>query len=169
MASETEREKLEKEIAALRAEVAAIKKANEKDLGAHDYDEATTRDAFIDLLLGEAGWAFSKPGFDTEYPVKGMPNNTGDGFVDYVLWGDDGKPLGIVEAKRTMRDAARRPTASEAIRRLPGSRDRPTSDHLLPATAMSIGFGTTVAIRRARFKVSLPKTNWSWRSDVARL
>ncbi|MFO0700221.1 MAG: DEAD/DEAH box helicase family protein [Nitrospira sp.] len=27
------------------------------------------------------------------------------GFVDYVLWGDDGKPLGLVEAKRTRRDA----------------------------------------------------------------
>ena len=34
-----------------------------------------------------------------------MPNNTGEGFVDYVLWGDDGKPLGLVEAKRTATDA----------------------------------------------------------------
>ena len=34
-----------------------------------------------------------------------MPNNEGKGFVDYVLWGDDGKPLGLVEAKRTRRDA----------------------------------------------------------------
>jgi type I restriction enzyme R subunit len=33
-----------------------------------------------------------------------MPNNTGEGFVDYVLWGDDGKPLGLVEAKRTRKD-----------------------------------------------------------------
>jgi len=63
----------------------------------HDYDEATTRDLFIDLLLLEAGWTFTKPGFDTEYPVTGMPNKKGDGFVDYVLWGDDGKPLGLVE------------------------------------------------------------------------
>jgi type I restriction enzyme, R subunit len=39
----------------------------------------------------------------TEFPVKGMPNKTGEGFVDYVLWGDDGKPLGLVEAKRTRR------------------------------------------------------------------
>jgi type I site-specific restriction endonuclease len=30
-----------------------------------------------------------------------MPNKEGRGFVDYVLWGDDGKPLGLVEAKRT--------------------------------------------------------------------
>jgi type I restriction enzyme R subunit len=34
-----------------------------------------------------------------------MPNNTSEGFVDYVLWGDDGKPLGLVEAKRTKRDS----------------------------------------------------------------
>ena len=34
-----------------------------------------------------------------------MPNAQGKGFVDYVLWGDDGKPLGLVEAKRTRRDA----------------------------------------------------------------
>ena len=34
-----------------------------------------------------------------------MPNSEGKGFVDYVLWGDDGKPLGLVEAKRTRRDA----------------------------------------------------------------
>ena len=33
-----------------------------------------------------------------------MPNASGEGFVDYVLWGDDGKPLGLVEAKRTKRD-----------------------------------------------------------------
>jgi type I restriction enzyme R subunit len=39
-----------------------------------------------------------------EYPVTGMPNPRGGGFVDYVLWGDDGKPLGLVEAKRTSLD-----------------------------------------------------------------
>ena len=34
-----------------------------------------------------------------------MPNNQGKGFVDYVLWGDDGRPIGLVEAKRTRRDS----------------------------------------------------------------
>jgi type I restriction enzyme R subunit len=33
-----------------------------------------------------------------------MPNNQGKGFVDYVLWGDDGIPLALNEAKRTKRD-----------------------------------------------------------------
>jgi type I restriction enzyme R subunit len=41
---------------------------------------------------------------DREFEVAGMPNTQGKGFVDYVLWGDDGKPLGLVEAKRTKRD-----------------------------------------------------------------
>src|SRR5208337_3046145 len=41
---------------------------------------------------------------DREFKVTGMLNNRGDGFIDYVLWGDDGKPLGLVEAKRTKRD-----------------------------------------------------------------
>ncbi len=104
LASDTEREKLDAEIKALQAQVAAAKAANASAPDTHNYDEATTRDAFIDLLLREVGWTFVKPGHDTEYPVKGMPNASGEGFVDYVLWGDDGKPLGVVEVKRTRRD-----------------------------------------------------------------
>ena len=104
LASETQRVGLEAELAALRAEVAAAKAANAVVADTHDYDEATTRDTFIDLLLHEAGWSLDKPQ-DREFLVTGMPNNTGDGFVDYVLWGDDGKPLGLVEAKRTRKDA----------------------------------------------------------------
>ena len=59
---------------------------------------------FIDLLLKEAGWPLDQAR-DREFEVTGMPNNQGKGFVDYVLWGDDGKPLAVVEAKRTERDA----------------------------------------------------------------
>jgi type I site-specific restriction endonuclease len=105
LASETVRAELEAEIARLRAEVAAAKKANAAIADTHDYDEAATRDAFIDLLLKEAGWNLDQAGKDTEFPATGMPNRTGQGFVDYLLWGDDGKPLGLVEAKRTRRDA----------------------------------------------------------------
>ena len=103
-ASEVDRARLDAEIAALQAEVAQAKAANAKVADTHDYDEATTRDTFIDLLLSEAGWVFTRPGHDTEFPVVGMPNRPGQGFVDYVLWGDDGKPLGLVEAKRTKKD-----------------------------------------------------------------
>ncbi|MEM8836749.1 MAG: DEAD/DEAH box helicase family protein [Pseudomonadota bacterium] len=102
--SESEREKLETEIKRLQDAIAATKKENAAAPDTHDYNEAQTRDAFIDLLLHEAGWPLDQER-DREFPVTGMPNNTGEGFVDYVLWGDDGKPLAVVEAKRTRRDA----------------------------------------------------------------
>ena len=102
--TESEREKLEAEIKTLQEAVAKARKANQTAPDTHDYNEAQTRDAFIDLLLHEAGWKLDQPR-DIEFPVTGMPNTTGEGFVDYVLWGDDGKPLGLVEAKRVRRDA----------------------------------------------------------------
>ncbi len=91
------------EIQRLRAEIAATKKRNEAIPVAHDYSEAETRDFFIDLMLREAGWALEHKE-DREFPVTGMPGKSGDGFVDYVLWGDDGLPLAVVEAKRTKKD-----------------------------------------------------------------
>ncbi len=99
-----EKESLDDELTRLRAEIAAAKKANEATLDTHDYSEAETRHLFIDLLLREAGWPLDKPE-DREYEVAGMPNVQAKGFVDYVLWGGDGKPLGVVEAKKTRRDA----------------------------------------------------------------
>ncbi len=94
----------EVEIASLQAEIAAIKQANAATPDSHDYNEQETRDAFIDLLLREAGWPLDQSR-DREFPVTGMPNAGGEGFVDYVLWGDDGISLAVIEAKRTRRDA----------------------------------------------------------------
>jgi type I restriction enzyme R subunit len=91
------------EIQRLRAEIAEAKRRNQRIPDDHDYSEAETRDYFIDLMLREAGWPLDKEE-DREYPVTGMPSASGDGFVDYVLWGDDGLPLGLVEAKRTKKD-----------------------------------------------------------------
>lgn len=99
-----DRTALDAELERLRAEVARAKQAAEALTDSHDYSEAETRDYFIDLLLKEAGWALDQPR-DREFEVSGMPNTRDRGFVDYVLWGDDGKPLGLVEAKRTRRDA----------------------------------------------------------------
>jgi len=99
-----DRTTLNAELARLREEVAVAKRANAATPDTHNYSEAETRDFFIDLLLKEAGWALDKPD-DREYEVAGMANTASKGFVDYVLWGNDGKPLGLVEAKRTRRDA----------------------------------------------------------------
>jgi type I restriction enzyme, R subunit len=95
---------LDAELRRLRAEVAEAKKASSAPPDTHDYSEAETRDYFIDLLLKQAGWALDQPR-DREFEVSGMPNNKSTGFVDYVLWGDDGKPLALIEAKRTKKSA----------------------------------------------------------------
>lgn len=73
--------------------------------------EAETRKYFIDIMLEEAGWdvldkkgaiAPSKACIETE--VLGMPNANEKGYVDYVLFGKNGKPLAVIEAKRTTKD-----------------------------------------------------------------
>ena len=67
--------------------------------------EAKTRKLFIDVLLKEAGWDNLTEGRELEFEVQGMPlstNPSGKGYVDYVLWGKDGKPLAVVEAKKTL-------------------------------------------------------------------
>lgn len=102
--SDEDRAALDAEVKRLQAEIAAIKAANAATPDSHDYNETQTRDAFIDLLLAEAGWALDQAR-GREYAVQGMPNSAGEGRADYVLWGDDGKPLAVIEAKRTRRDA----------------------------------------------------------------
>ena len=83
--------------------------------------EYETRKVYIDLYLNEAGWDVVAPNQKTKLPsgkevssgslipgkacseimVTGLPHGSGIGFCDYVLYGKDGKPLAIVEAKRT--------------------------------------------------------------------
>ena len=76
--------------------------------------EKMTRKLYIDLYLQEAGWevleeenviAPGKAGI--EIKVDGMPNPQGIGFCDYVLYGTNGKPLAIVEAKKTSVDPSK--------------------------------------------------------------
>lgn len=73
-----------------------------------EFTEAETRQHLIDVALKEAGWDNLSRGREIEYPVSGMPvsndNPKGNGFADYVLWDDNGKPLALIEAKRTKKD-----------------------------------------------------------------
>ncbi len=93
----------ETQIATLKAEIAALKKQNQALPDSHNYNEEETRRYLIDVLLKEAGWNIEQPDW-TEYEVEGMPNSSGKGYIDYVLWGADGKPLALIEAKRTRKD-----------------------------------------------------------------
>ena len=101
-------EELSAELATLRAEVAAAKKKAAETVPpeALDWSEAETRKYKIDALLAEAGWAGLVEGRDTEYEVSGMPTESGVGYADYVLWGADGRPLAVVEAKKALVDPA---------------------------------------------------------------
>jgi type I restriction enzyme R subunit len=90
------------ELKKLREEIALARTANRGTLDP-SFDEAATR-TYIDAYLKESGWPLTNER-DREFEVTGMPNEQGIGFVDYVLWGADGLPLAVVEAKRTSRSA----------------------------------------------------------------
>ena len=68
-----------------------------------DISEFETRKQFIDLDLKIAGWDITN--IREEVEVRGMPNTQEKGYIDYVLYGENGKPLAVVEAKRTSKDA----------------------------------------------------------------
>lgn len=75
------------------------------------FTEAETRAAYIDMYLREAGWdvltqkGVALPGkAGIEIEVGNMPNNAGVGYCDYVLYDRAGKPLAVVEAKKTSKD-----------------------------------------------------------------
>lgn len=71
-----------------------------------ELSEYKTRKIYIDALLMDAGWT---EGHDwiNEVELAGMPNQSEIGYADYVLYGDDGRPLAVVEAKRTCVDVAK--------------------------------------------------------------
>ena len=71
-----------------------------------DISEYKTRKVYIDTMLIDAGWTEGKDWIN-EYELPGMPNKSEVGFADYVLFGDDGKPLAVIEAKRTCVDVSK--------------------------------------------------------------
>jgi len=75
------------------------------------FDEETTRQRLIDAMLVSVGWKVGQSGTSTddvgqEIEIPQSQNKTGIGYADYVLWDEENnKPLGVVEAKRTSKDA----------------------------------------------------------------
>jgi type I restriction enzyme R subunit len=83
--------------------------ATQQDDIQHPRNEYETRKYFIDISLREAGWDLSGVR-DKEFKVEYMPkstNTTETGYVDYVLWDDNGTPLALVEAKKSMENASK--------------------------------------------------------------
>ena len=71
-----------------------------------ELSEFKTRKIYIDFMLSDAGWVEGKDWLN-EVELYGMPNASEVGYADYVLYGDDGKPLAVLEAKRTCVDVAK--------------------------------------------------------------
>lgn len=70
-------------------------------------NESATRLSIIDQQLARAGWSKSRRTLIEEYLLQSAEPSTtygNDQYADYVLLGSDGKPLAVVEAKRTSRD-----------------------------------------------------------------
>lgn len=90
-------------------ELQNIGRSGQNTLSFLQINELTTRRRLVDIALAEAHWNVGVNGASTEevgqeYEVAGQPTTSGKGYVDYVLWGANGKPLGVVEAKKTSRD-----------------------------------------------------------------
>lgn len=71
-----------------------------------DLTEYKTRKIYIDEMLLDAGWTKGKDWL-SEVKLSGMPNKSGVGFADYVLYDDAHRPLAVVEAKKTCEDVAK--------------------------------------------------------------
>lgn len=84
------------------------RKAKEASYNAMPIDptEEETRKAYIDVMLADGGWIKGQ-NWQEEVYIENMPNASGEGYADYVLYGDDGLPLAVVEAKKTSADPAK--------------------------------------------------------------
>lgn len=98
--------RLEEELKKMSSWATQAKEENkqQRDFNPEELSEFETRRRYVDWDLALAGWTLDKNAI-RERKVQGMPiepgNNTGNGYVDYLLTGKDGKPLAIVEAKKT--------------------------------------------------------------------
>ena len=108
--SETELklELLMKENAELRETLTSRRKEQQqtyvpKPLSISEYE---TRKLYIDAMLQDAGW-IENTNWYNEYEIPGMPNKSEVGFADYVLTGDAGQILAVIEAKRTCVDVSK--------------------------------------------------------------
>ena len=106
---DAEIEALRKQVEQMSEQITAAKEQHQQDrtFVAADLSEFKTRKIYIDVDIKQMGWKFIGVDADVqeEYPVEGMAGVVGQmGYVDYVLFGKDGLPLAVVEAKRSSKD-----------------------------------------------------------------
>ena len=102
-------ERLRKQIEEMSEQYTESKQENQntREFVVKDISEFETRKRYIDIDLKYLGWHLGGNQSEVyeEYPVDDMENKPGQqGFVDYVLFGKDGLPLAVIEAKRSSKD-----------------------------------------------------------------
>ena len=109
-------EQKDSEIKALQAKIAEMsatltaekeEKQESRTFAPTDLSEFKTRKIYIDVDLKWVGWKFGGTDADVweEYEVTDKNGVLGQkGYCDYVLFGRDGLPLAVIEAKRTSKD-----------------------------------------------------------------
>jgi type I restriction enzyme R subunit len=108
---EVERKQREQLERATQEELEQLRQVGEQRARELEFNEDQTRKFLIDGMLVAAGWDVGPNGKSTsevgqEVELTGLPTATRKGYADYVLWGDDGKPLAVIEAKKTSKSAA---------------------------------------------------------------
>ncbi len=106
---DAEIEALRKKIEQMSEQYTAEKEQHQQDRSfkSEDLSEFKTRKIYIDVDMKQMGWKFTGVDADVqeEYEVEGMAGVVGQlGYCDYVLFGKDGMPLAVVEAKRSSKD-----------------------------------------------------------------
>lgn len=106
---DAEIERLRQQLAELADKYTGAKERNRQSrtITMEDLSEFSTRKIYIDAMLLGMDWELEGPDSDVsqEYEVEGMAGVPGQkGYADYVLWGRDGKPLAVVEAKKACKD-----------------------------------------------------------------
>jgi type I restriction enzyme R subunit len=104
------REAAEKFVEHTTEELAALRAEGQRAANVLHLSEEATRHRLIDQELLSAGWDVAPNGKSNEQvrqevQLSTMPTKSREGYADYVLYGDDGKPLAVVEAKKTVKDA----------------------------------------------------------------
>ena len=106
-----EQEALEEENAKLQAQIDALMARSSKPAPSAEQkkehvvkvkglSEKETRERLINLELTQAGYDVAKfsKGYDEEFKL--ILDDGSIGYADYVIWGEDGNPLAVIEAKK---------------------------------------------------------------------
>ena len=103
-------QELTEELTRLRKELAAAKEKNQKErhFQPEKISEFKTRKVYIDIDMKLEGWIFDGPTANVieemDVVLRKPDGSYQNGAADYVLMGRDGRPLAVVEAKKTSKD-----------------------------------------------------------------